>query len=335
MVLAVLFFAIAGTALYLRSDRGQDQILGQIFLLPQKGSKTSFLLPQQDMRLLQDSDKDGLQDWEETIYGTGPENPDTDGDGTQDGEEIRAQRNPLKPGPDDLAEQAEPSQNGNVEKGGFSEINLTKDLGEAFIQQYLYAKNSNQSINPTAFSQNLVKSYLENRAAKIEAPKIGPDEIKIVKDSSPEAIKTYLNALADIAKRDLSDLPDPLFLFANILKTTDISLLNDPALSAELEKFDEIVLRYEKMAEDMKRLPVPSGLANYHRQAIENLLKFKLVVLAFRGADQDIVRAALASEDYADAGLAIQKIAQDIKTELNQRKISFGKTDSAKVVFGF
>lgn len=47
----------------------------------------------------QDSDHDGLTDYEEThIYGTDPANPDTDGDGMPDGDEVRAGRNPKGPG---------------------------------------------------------------------------------------------------------------------------------------------------------------------------------------------------------------------------------------------
>ncbi len=39
-----------------------------------------------------DSDSDGLKDWEETLWGTDPKNPDTDGDGTEDGSAVEAER---------------------------------------------------------------------------------------------------------------------------------------------------------------------------------------------------------------------------------------------------
>lgn len=48
-----------------------------------------------------DKDKDGLKDWEETLWGTDPEDPDTDGDGTKDGAEVESSRNPLTAGPND------------------------------------------------------------------------------------------------------------------------------------------------------------------------------------------------------------------------------------------
>src|SRR3990167_5885058 len=52
--------------------------------------------------LSQDSDNDGLKDWEEALWKTDAHNPDTDGDGTTDNHEILAKRDPRKPGPDDL-----------------------------------------------------------------------------------------------------------------------------------------------------------------------------------------------------------------------------------------
>ena len=55
--------------------------------------------PKQKKKLLQDTDKDGLSDYEEkNIYHTDPLNPDTDNDGMKDGEEVRKNRNPLGKG---------------------------------------------------------------------------------------------------------------------------------------------------------------------------------------------------------------------------------------------
>lgn len=45
-----------------------------------------------------DSDKDGLTDDQEKIYGTNPLNPDTDGDGYSDGAEVKGGYNPNGPG---------------------------------------------------------------------------------------------------------------------------------------------------------------------------------------------------------------------------------------------
>ena len=54
----------------------------------------------------QDSDNDGLPDWEEALWKTDSHNPDTDSDGTLDGEEVKLGRNPTKKGPGDVLEKS-------------------------------------------------------------------------------------------------------------------------------------------------------------------------------------------------------------------------------------
>jgi len=57
----------------------------------------------------QDTDGDGLPDWQEKLIGTNPNKKDTDGDGTNDGEEIKQDRNPLFSGPSDKLNTDTPS----------------------------------------------------------------------------------------------------------------------------------------------------------------------------------------------------------------------------------
>lgn len=60
-----------------------------------------------DQELSNDSDHDGLENWEEEVYGTLPDNQDTDNDGYLDGEEVAAGYDPTKPAPNDKIIQVE------------------------------------------------------------------------------------------------------------------------------------------------------------------------------------------------------------------------------------
>ena len=48
-----------------------------------------------------DTDRDGLLDWEETLWKTDPTQADTDKDGTSDSQEVAERRDPTKPAPGD------------------------------------------------------------------------------------------------------------------------------------------------------------------------------------------------------------------------------------------
>jgi len=55
----------------------------------------------------QDSDNDGLADWEELLWSTDQALADTDGDGVSDGEEVAVGTNPLDPTPPEEFEESE------------------------------------------------------------------------------------------------------------------------------------------------------------------------------------------------------------------------------------
>lgn len=63
---------------------------------------------------LEDSDKDGLSEWEEIRIGTDPFNPDTDNDGYLDGIEFKAGFDPKKTGPADKIFYQDPRKYGKI-----------------------------------------------------------------------------------------------------------------------------------------------------------------------------------------------------------------------------
>ncbi|MBR3058960.1 MAG: cellulose binding domain-containing protein [Clostridiales bacterium] len=76
-----------------------------------------------------DSDKDGLSDEDELIWGTDPSNPDTDGDTILDGDEVRMGKNPLDPSDKDLkVEQTLTIDISNDEDQAVTSISVTMNL---------------------------------------------------------------------------------------------------------------------------------------------------------------------------------------------------------------
>lgn len=63
------------------------------FFTKNASNSKKFLTLQGQIEL--DTDADGLLDWEESLWGTDPKNPDSDGDGVSDGAQIGARKNEL------------------------------------------------------------------------------------------------------------------------------------------------------------------------------------------------------------------------------------------------
>ena len=114
----------------------------------------------------EDTDNDGLKNWEETLWKTDKHNPDIDGDGTSDGDEIKAGRDPTRAGPDDALV-------GNASKLIVSEnnydpdnLNETDKFTQKFFTSYIYSRGSSPL---TAASQEALVRELADELPPILA----------------------------------------------------------------------------------------------------------------------------------------------------------------------
>lgn len=92
MIKEIVSFGIIGLvvfAMFVYRDTVEEQLLSDTY-------STSDEMPTTD-----DTDNDGLKDWEEVLWGTDPNNPDSDSDGMNDGDEVGNDRNPTIAGPND------------------------------------------------------------------------------------------------------------------------------------------------------------------------------------------------------------------------------------------
>lgn len=136
--------------------------------------------------LSQDSDNDGLKDWEEPLYKTDAQNQDTDGDGTNDGEEIKQNRDPLKKGADDKITELRKTASAETEPGP----NLTAELMNVFIRggviEYLA-----QGGDPNALSEELYGNLraIIGPPTFISPPLVSLSELNVITDSSEERLQ--------------------------------------------------------------------------------------------------------------------------------------------------
>jgi hypothetical protein len=122
--------------------------------------------------IYQDTDNDGLWDWEEALWGTDPKNPDTDGDGIRDFDEVEALRPEAgEPGESEYTPETETGtlsrelvsailslkQNGSLNQENLASI--AQEIGKGIENKGLFSAYSLDSVSTVAESQATHSSY--------------------------------------------------------------------------------------------------------------------------------------------------------------------------------
>lgn len=269
----------------------------------------------------QDTDQDGLKDWEETLYRTDKERPDTDADGTPDGEEVVSSRDPLVAGPDDSVA-ASPLK--AAAEDATSERNYTNELGTIFAKQYL-AENQNPAFDPTSLAENMLNSLLNGNSG-IDTPSINPATLRVIHNNAPETVRNYFNALALVLETNTFDTEHPLLVLTNIRELGD--------LPAVLPKFDLLIARYQNAFEELIPLPVPSEWTHTHERAANILLQQIILMKTMRRSENDMVGIAIAISQYAETSAAAEQLRKDAKAALARQHIAFNENEPARRVLG-
>jgi hypothetical protein len=198
----------------------------------------------------QDTDGDGLMDWE-----------DTDGDGTSDKDEIEKKRNPLKKGNDAIT-LSETKKISDTKFGTSTEnITLSDQLGRDLFSRYMSMKQSGQS-GDIRNQELLVKELLENKDYSIKIKTYSPSDIKSRKDTSNESVRKYGNELGKIFKTYMIESQNE----GVIVRDSIVS--QNPAL---LDKLIPIIASYKNILNESLKIEVPENAVYIHLNIVNNL----------------------------------------------------------------
>lgn len=259
-------------------------------------------------RLNQDSDNDGLKDWEEQIYGTDPQKTDTDGDKTPDGEEIKLGRDPLKPGPKDKL--PEPLTE-KKETPAAAKNNLTQKLidkfGEKFIQPYL----DDPSVN---INTKLSQEILKDLPANISYPTYFTEkDIITLKDDTPENFTNYLKEFNTIISGSFGNLPQSeIIIFSEALQAEDLS---------QLSILDVYLSSYQTVLTKLRSLPVPPTFTNLHLAYLNATKRQQTAVEKMRQAENDIIKGTYGAQEYLVANNEITELEQKFQKVFAEKKL--------------
>ena len=282
---------------------------GLIFVL--KHSNKESLLGTKYEENLQDSDNDGLKDWEEELYKTDLRNPDTDGDGYLDGEEVNSGHNPLIKAPGDkLTFYPLPlGDKYNITKKVLSEKVIDSMLDSYLAQKGEYINDHPEIDSPETFAALIKQSTIETMSRWAlddtypilleeaqqtisEMPEIfniniADGDVKISEDNSPEAIKLYLSQISSILNSDTFFLQEQSF---NIL----ISALQNQ----DFIPLDQLIKQNDDKIEEFKEIIVPSSWKENHKKRLKYIVLIRNIFVSFRDFQNDPLKAYVAMQEF-------------------------------------
>ena len=257
-----------------------------------------------------DSDKDGLYDWEENLWGTDANDPDTDGDGISDGEEVAQNRNPLVSGPNDLL-----YDNSGLILPGSTEEEISEAKKE-FYSMFLKEQGDEiREMTVLALMQNFDKEEFINR------DEYTLNDLNLSSKNDDEFIRSYGNTLGEIFARyaNKQDYPyDEVAIFGEALETKNPS---------GLAKLEFVSLAYKNLTEDLFAIETPMSAAQNHLPLVNGYGMLSETVGAMRFFFEDPLRGGLAYETYVGQTALNQVAFFNIMLYFENKNIQFDEDE--------
>ncbi|MEI8123547.1 MAG: hypothetical protein WCG60_00045 [bacterium] len=222
-----------------------------------------------------DSDNDDLANWQETLYGTDPQNPDTDNDGTADGQEVAESRDPLKANtslngqaPNDKMD-SEVIANNKLATEEYENLNTTEKIARNMLSDIMATQQGTGSITDEQ-AKYLAENIIKNLPQKEYSSKTIESDLNFV-DTTEENVKNYaIFYYTETAKLELVLNKD-----ADIIN----KVIEKPS-AENIKNLDIIISLYNIIINDFIKAPLPKGSpwgTTYHLMLINELEKLVLI----------------------------------------------------------
>lgn len=268
-----------------------------------------------------DTDTDGLYDWEETLWGTDPENSDTDGDGDNDGKEVDANRNPAVAGPEDTLT-IDATTGAIVPSGNENDFNETDKVGQAFFVKYLELRQSGMLQNGEAQGE-LFEAISESIIKQSLYKNLDVRDILIGGADGSSTAKAYGNVIASvIAGHPGSTESEAVILLRALQEDTP----------TELEKLDPIIETYHGLYTELKTIVVPRDAGRVHLDLLNATGQLEQTIRDMRKAFTDPVVMFGATARYPSELEMLETALVQLRTYLLQNNVQFEMSDAGSLL---
>jgi hypothetical protein len=204
----------------------------------------------------QDLDGDGLESWEEELWGTNENNKDTDGDGTMDGEEVKVGRDPKKKGPKDRKEDTPVATTTRYYYYDDDPSLTTTDIigrdllsGQVALEQG--GKLTQANIN------TLIDSTIQKARSRMEPipTQYTPEDVRVGRTNDIEIAHAYYNGIATIILENST---------STISEKDMTAIWTSKNLAERRTLAEKEAARQKTFADRLLLLTVPAELAKDH-----------------------------------------------------------------------
>ena len=248
-----------------------------------------------------DSDRDGIFDWEEGLWGTDPYNKDTNADGVTDEKEIARLKGELK-------------QNMGTSESEtlFGDGNLTQT--DRFSQELLTtvaAINQTGEMDPATIQK--LGEALATQIENISPKKVyGMTDIKITKDSSIETIQKYDEVTDAIFEK--YPVEDNVAVILQELATADGDID-----STAVQKLEPRIQQMKNIIADLSQIEVSQEMATPHLNLINALERVMENLSDVTLIDIDAIVALSAISQYEENVATLDMAAESMESAISRK----------------
>lgn len=281
----------------------------------------------------EDSDNDGLKNWEEELFNTDPNRPDTDGDGTSDGEEVRAKRNPTIPGPDD-AQQPATNKTQRIAPD-LSDDTKKISLTDLFFQSAFVnmAAGQTDSISESD-AQAMLQETIQNASIDALTSRVyTKKDIPHIIPTSKQSVQNYGNELGRITQQ-YQRLGERKELQIVQSELEEMALSQKPQQSyPDIDGLEPIAADYKSLISEYQNIPVPTDAVAIHVRILTIEQSLHDAINSMKSIASDPMGGIFALQQYQDALTETQTIIQDLRSYFNAHEVTFSPSDPGYVFF--
>ncbi|OGI83931.1 hypothetical protein A2997_01975 [Candidatus Nomurabacteria bacterium RIFCSPLOWO2_01_FULL_36_10b] len=219
-----------------------------------------------------DVDKDGLKDWEESLWETDPNNADTDGNGISDLAQVNAERSRMQSG------------NVNLESSDsqISEETLTNtDIFARDLFTTVSVLDQQGILNDNA---DLVKQQISDSVQSIQLYQpFDFAQIKLINNTSDNIVR-YINEMLVILKRYPFNEEDLILV------------LNSSTHESPSESSISVYQKYQSFTRELEQISVPSDIRDAHIALVNAMRHYTGIIGAFVNTQTDPIMAMAATQ---------------------------------------